>query len=444
VFNATASVFGSDPSGPPLLQIPIRAIVSPGKLSIASLTTAAIFAGQTQTLQFRLTSSLRRDIAGVFTCDSKPPGPFTSDTDPQFPAVPAGATLDVPLAVTCAPGTPIGNYNVVFRLRAIDNSAEFGSAQVTIPVVASRSVSITSNLVSNPVLKPGSSTPCDFKISVTGGPTTFTLAPGSVPDGITVANGSQTVPVDGNVFLGLNLTIAPDVPTSRNLPTLTFNWSVPADTLHPAAAGSLTFNIATDKRPIFFGLASFHVVNCRSKGDHNDRDTLFVVVTAGKTPYPEQHILVGANLHANDTVANIYVGPFEIDDSDYVSVTYTVINSTTGDDTAAVPLKLVGAIAEVVLGLEELHFLGLAASKIEAAILGSAGGIFGGLGELIGLHNSNPNCSGVVLVRTFTYGPGQLRDMPQHSPSTQETQQSPQDCGNAPQSIVVYSAKQVA
>ncbi|MGC4054983.1 MAG: hypothetical protein QM757_39585 [Paludibaculum sp.] len=443
-YTATAVAASSSAPQTPLLQLAISGTVSPGTVSIASLAPLSIAPGQTVPFPFRLSSSLRHDAGGVFTCDSRTPSPFTSDTSPQFPTLPAGGTLDVALPVTCAAGTAAGIYPVVFQFRAIDNSAQFGSLTTNVSVMTGRAITVTSNLAPNLTLDHGSSTLCELHAVVSGGPGTFSIAPSSVPKGISLSNAQQSAAVNGNVFLGFTINVDSSAPVGPLSPPLTIHYSVAANELHPEVSGDISFNIQTPKRSLLFGFSSFHVENCRSKGDHNDSDTLIVVVSTNKDAFPAQQILLGDNLHAGDPVNDKFVGPFEIDDTDTVTATFTVLNGATGDKSAEVGAKIVGVVLGAVAGLEEAHFLGLVATDIEKGILGAASGIFGGLGELLGIHPSNPDCSGAILVRTFTFSPGQLTDMPWSSNPVLETQKSPSECGNDPHTTVTYSIRQVS
>lgn len=144
-FGASAVVVASGTRVPLLLQVPISAIVDSGRLTIeprlANDRIPSFSAGQTSNIGFRISSSIRRDVSGIFTCDP-PPGPtpntspFSSDTEPQFPTVPARGSIDVVLAVTCARGTAAGNYDVAFRFDDIERNVEFGVGVLTIKVIA--------------------------------------------------------------------------------------------------------------------------------------------------------------------------------------------------------------------------------------------------------------------------------------------------------------------
>src|SRR5690242_1022950 len=118
-----------------------------------------------------------------------------------------------------------------------------------------------------------------------------------------------------------------------------------------------------------FGFDSFHVENCRSKGDHNDSDWLTVTVTANNVAFPPQKLLIGGNLHAGDLVRSILTTALPLDDSMFVTATLLVVNLAHSDDqeqdATAVALKIGGAVVGVVAGLDELGFAGLDPSELE-------------------------------------------------------------------------------
>jgi len=192
-----------------------------------------------------------------------------------------------------------------------------------------------------------------------------------------------------------------------------------------------------------FGLQSFHVDNCRSKGDHNDSDTLGVVVTSNRVAFPPQQVLLGDNLHAGDKVIEQFVGPFDFDDASFVTVTYSILNGVSGSNADAVLLKIAGVVLATFAGLEEVEFLGLVASNVETAILSAVGGVIGGIGEFLGIKPSDPDCHGPVATRTMLFSSGQLNGTSQSVGPVTETERSPSVCGNDPHSTVIYLAQPV-
>jgi hypothetical protein len=197
-----------------------------------------------------------------------------------------------------------------------------------------------------------------------------------------------------------------------------------------------------------FGFDLFRVENCRSKGGHNDVDTLIVTVSNDLVSQPPQTLLLGNNLHAGDQVENQLLGPFDIDHDAVVTVTFAVLNSAGGDEailatrTAADVAMAVGAVLGTFATADELHFLGLDVSKmIEGKILGAAGTVFGLLGGLVKsvVGNPNPDCSGAVLLRTFAFNPGDLAKAPPSMGPVPETEASPSECGNDPHSTVTFA-----
>ena len=231
-------------SGTTLLSVPVKATVDQGHVSIEALSTSPLLPGQTATFRFRLASSLFHDVSGVFTCD--PPegtSPFRSDTDPQFPTVPAGGVVDLDLAVNCLAGTPEGVYDVLFGLRPITDRNFLFSQSFPVTVMSTRSVRIISSLLPNLSLEQGSSTFCEIRADLTGDPGTFSISPGSLPEGVSLTHGNQSLPIDGSVFVGISIDIDPQAPLSSASQLLSLNWEVAADDLHNAITGTQDFNL---------------------------------------------------------------------------------------------------------------------------------------------------------------------------------------------------------
>lgn len=77
-----------------------------------------------------------------------------------------------------------------------------------------------------------------------------------------------------------------------------------------------------------FSVDKIEIINCRSKGDHNDSDwlTLFLKVNNNLLP-PVGPISIGTNLHAGDGVQGPWwLGPVEIADADDVHAVVVVTN----------------------------------------------------------------------------------------------------------------------
>lgn len=196
-----------------------------------------------------------------------------------------------------------------------------------------------------------------------------------------------------------------------------------------------------------FGFDSFKVENCRSKGLHNDSDWLILTVTSGQTGPPTQHRLLGRNLHAGDSVAPFLLGPFDVDTSKLVTVTFAVVNFSHTDDqenkAAEVALAVEGgimALAGVGFGIageitKDLSF------KIAGAILSAVGGVLATIGGVIGIEDPNPDCDGEVFTRVMPFLPGELRSQLIAFPFP-ETAQSPSECGGDPHTSVVYAVRQ--
>jgi hypothetical protein len=200
-----------------------------------------------------------------------------------------------------------------------------------------------------------------------------------------------------------------------------------------------------------FGFSQIKIVNCRSKGDHNDSDWLTLAVTYGQTVLPPQTRLLGDNLHAGDGVQSFHLGPFIVDETKLVTATVTVVNLRQSDNqeakAEALGLAIVGGLAAVTGGVEALvgELLEEAAVKIVGGIIATVGGVLSTIGVGIGVSDSDPACDGEVFTRVFTFLPGELNAgtpskfiPPLGEPPMTETARSPSECGNDPHTEVRY------
>ena len=232
-FQATAVVEGAGLPSP--VRIPIQGTTNQGGIDIAGPATMLYAAGQVQSVDFQIHSSLSRDVDVVLTYDTDFEPTFTSD--PQTRSVAAGVTFDLVTRMTCAPGTPPGTYVVFFRLRAVDRSQEFGSVQIVVTVAAS--VTVTTNLPPDFELEIGDSVPCNIGVVVKGGPIDFAITHGPLPAGIMIDPGAgRQGTVTDTGFFPLRILALPDAPFGKASP-LTLFWTANGTQL----SGRLDFNI---------------------------------------------------------------------------------------------------------------------------------------------------------------------------------------------------------
>lgn len=184
-----------------------------------------------------------------------------------------------------------------------------------------------------------------------------------------------------------------------------------------------------------FSVNKVEVHNTRSHGLHNDSDWLTFALKINDQSQYGGPFNIGPNIHGGDVLTGPWkLGPVEISDTDNVSVSYLVVN----------------------LGYEDNHDAqaGLAISVYTlyvgawASAFGPAGSVIGafvaGIGQLVGgavgAGKSFPNCNGEVLHDVFEYPPGQLmRQGTPHTVSNDYTVTIPSECGNPPQTTVIYS-----
>jgi hypothetical protein len=421
------------------VNVPARAIVDLGNVALSCTASRDIAPGTSETFQFELVSTLADPVSVEVSLNTldEPSYSMAAQTMTLPGGFPNPASRTFSAEVRCDAAAAPGVHNLPFVLKAADHSRLFTGTSVQVRV--QRLVDVRINLTSPTDLFVGTSVELNVFATANPGPARFSVAPGPLPGFLTITDGHGNVggsmTLDNAGFLPLRLIVSDSAPPNST-GTVTLFWSVNDDEV----TGSKAFDYVVRTTKYMFGLDRFHVDNCRSKGDHNDVDTLIVAVSNDKQTLPTQQVLLGDNLHAGDEVSNRFVGPFEVQHGSLITVTFTVMNGADGavvENTAKKILETVGDVLDVAGGLDELHFAGLDPSTIESAIIGGAGLVFTVVGAVIG--HSNPDCSGAVAVHSFVFKPGELLTAPASVGPVPETQSSPSECGNSPRSTVTFA-----
>jgi len=244
-YHAAIEVVASGTTQPVILSVPITGNTDPGGLSIEATSTPPMFAGGQSVFHFRLHSTMRKAVSGVFTCDPAPGdnSPFRSDVQPQTPTIGAGAQVEFDLPVSCPANTAPGVYNVLFGLKNTGNSNFQFSQRVPVTVRSQRGVQVIPSLLQDVNLVQGESDLLELRFIVSGGPGVLTVSPGAVPFGITLGNAQQTINVDGEFFMGINVSVDAQAALNTTPQPLTLNYKVAGDALHDPVSGSITFNV---------------------------------------------------------------------------------------------------------------------------------------------------------------------------------------------------------
>jgi hypothetical protein len=184
-----------------------------------------------------------------------------------------------------------------------------------------------------------------------------------------------------------------------------------------------------------FSVNKVEVHNNRSRGQHNDSDWLSMILKVNDQVRNVGPFNIGPNIHGGDVLTGPWtLGPVQINDTDNVSLTYLVVNLGHVDDGNA----QLGLAIQVYTA-----YIGAVASTAPpwGPVVGAfVAGIGQVIGWAIGLDKSNPNCDGEVLHDAFEYPPGQLiRQGTPHTVSNDYTENTPSECGNPPQTTVIYS-----
>jgi len=183
-----------------------------------------------------------------------------------------------------------------------------------------------------------------------------------------------------------------------------------------------------------FSLDKIEIVNCRSKGEHNDADWVSIVLTVNDAVQKVGPFNIGTNIHHGDSfIGPWWIGPIEIAPTDNVTVTVILTNHSHLTDINQQRAEAVRV---------ESAALGAIVAAVGGGVGAAVGIVMAGLGELFGwiLEHTNPNCNGDVGTHTFPYPPGVLaqQGVP-HTVTDDFTAVSSSDCGNPPVTRVTYS-----
>src|SRR5262249_44182942 len=158
-----------------------------------SLDNPSILPGGTTTANFLIISSKGHAVPAALVYDSALEPNFSART--QFRTVSPGDSIDLPVPITCDRGTPEGDHNIQFELRAQDGSEVFDSVQLTVTVT--RSVTGVTNLPSDLRLKRGDNVLCEIRVTLSGSPAQFRAGHSPVPLGLSVEPDQRSMIVDG-------------------------------------------------------------------------------------------------------------------------------------------------------------------------------------------------------------------------------------------------------
>lgn len=212
VYRATAVMAGS--GLPAAVNFPITATARLGTLQAVSLATPNnMYPGDTENFTFRIDSSLGVSVDVVFAYDSAAEPHFSAPS--QTLTVSAGANLILPpVPVTCLPGTPIGDYSAVFRLRAQDGSRDFGYVQPVITVILQPIVVTTIDPLSVSVnMTAGGITPVNLTLqSIQGGATQVFFSLEGSPPGLSLSGPPISVDSGASVHGTIWINAAEDAP----------------------------------------------------------------------------------------------------------------------------------------------------------------------------------------------------------------------------------------
>jgi hypothetical protein len=232
IFRARADLDGLPPQKPNGLSILATANLGMVAMDIVN-PNPSILPGQTENIEFQISSSLGHDVNVAVEIDRSEPN-FSAPTPSLF--VPKGAIESLTIPITCAPGTPVGRHGVEFQLRNIDRPQVWGGFNFGITVT--RSVQVVTSLPSDLQLQQGDSVRGEIRVTLTGEPAQFEVDHGPLPLGVSVSPNGQRMTVDSTGFVGFDINVATNAPLGKFGP-LSFFWTV----REPEITGQLVFDL---------------------------------------------------------------------------------------------------------------------------------------------------------------------------------------------------------
>jgi hypothetical protein len=245
VFQATIVLDGAN------ITFPVLATANLGTLELfQELSGDLVFSpGEALGVAVEVASSLGHDVTVTVK--------YEADKEPHFTVadgagitVPRGQAVGFLLDVTCAPGTPTGDY--VLPLSLIDGQGTRiggGGLSATVPAPP-RPVTVTTNLPERLELRPATSTDCQITITTDNGPDFVHLRPSDVPPGIDLEISEFDVRFTGKVQLNATINVSPHPPFTGLgipdfVPTKLFCWTIndqPNDT-SDGTSGDIVFDV---------------------------------------------------------------------------------------------------------------------------------------------------------------------------------------------------------
>jgi hypothetical protein len=147
-------------------------------------------------VDFLFESTLDGDISGTLT-RTNDGLPFSAD--PVAVTVPAHGRAGVTFPLKCAAGTSFGRFDGIgFDFASLDRVGDAG-IEISIEVLAPRTISVATNLPQKLVLDITSNSPtlCQVIIQDSGGGSEISITPGVVPPSLAVDIGTPRVIAEG-------------------------------------------------------------------------------------------------------------------------------------------------------------------------------------------------------------------------------------------------------
>src|SRR5690242_2765304 len=210
---------------------PVTATVLPENLEV-QFDPPAFFRGEEQDLTVTISSTYRRDVAGLLSFSSDQPGAFSFGKLVSAITVPrlGTASVTVPVKATAA---VTGDYDLTVAFQPDDTAAPAADTR-TARILGHRAVTVTSTFASQLTLFHPSKTPGFLNATVdSDGPVTVFFELIGIPETVSLTL-PPSVTVDAKAAVGIDIVVSSSLTAFTDaFAPITIAWLVPADDFHP-------------------------------------------------------------------------------------------------------------------------------------------------------------------------------------------------------------------
>ena len=214
-------------------DFPVAATVLPENLTV-QLNSPSFFLGEEKDLTVTVSSTYRRDVAGLLSISSTHPSAFSFGKLVSAVTVPTLGTASVTIPVRCT-ATATGDYEMTAVLEP-DGTAASAADTASVRVLGRRAATVTSSFASQLALFHPSNTPGTLIVSVKSDtPVTVFFETIGTPETVSLTM-PQSAPVDIGATVPVTINLPASPPPSGftdAFAPITLAWVIPPDDFHP-------------------------------------------------------------------------------------------------------------------------------------------------------------------------------------------------------------------